>query len=75
LQFWYFSTIDATSGTSNTLSLWLSGGMYAQVPRGVAVTFLEVWVESDQQPVVHLHKQQRPTARITAVHHQCLLTM
>ena len=40
----------------------MSVGMYAQVPRVVAVAFLVVLVEPDQQPVLHLTKQQRPTA-------------
>ena len=54
-------------GISTTLVLWLSGGMYAQVPHVVVVAFLEVWVEPDQRPVLHLPKQQRPMARISAL--------
>ena len=50
------------SGFSSALVLWLSGGMYAQVPWVVAVAFQVVWVEPDQQPVLHSPKQLRLTA-------------
>ena len=46
---------------------WLSGGMCALVPRSVAVTFFVVWLVPDQQPVLHLPKQQCPSAWITAL--------
>ena len=49
-------------GISTTLVLWLSGGMYAQVPRVVAVAFQVVWVEPDQQHVLHSPKLQHLTA-------------
>ena len=64
--FWlYFSSI------SSAQVYWLSSGMYAQVLRIVVVAFLVVWVEPDQQPVLHLPKQHCPTAWITALRYQC----
>ena len=46
-----------------------NGGMYAQGP---IVTFLEAWGEPDLHPVLHLPKQQRPAAWITALRYQRL---
>ena len=64
--FWlHFSSI------SSALVYWLSGGMYAQVLRIVVVAFLVVWVEPDQQPVLHLPKQLCPTAWITTLRYPC----
>ena len=54
-------TVVFLKGVSSALVLWLSGGMYAQVPRVVAVAFQVVWVEPDQQPVLHSLKQLRIT--------------
>ena len=47
--------------------------MYVQVPHVVAIAFLMVLVEPDQQPVLHLPKQKPLIAQITALHCQCLL--
>ena len=64
--FWlHFSSI------SSAQVYWQSGGMYAQVLRILAGAFLVVWVEPDQQPGLHLPKQQRPTDCNTALRYQC----
>ena len=41
--------------------------------RDLGVAFLEIWVEPDLHPVLHLPEQQRLTAYITALRNQCLL--
>ena len=45
--------------------------MYAQVSHLVAVAFLVVRVETDQQLELHLPKQQYPMSWITALPNQC----
>ena len=63
------------SSFSSALVLWLSSRTHVQVPHSQAVTLFMAWFDPDLSCAPYPPKQQHPTAFITALRYQCLLSV